>query len=139
MDTNGKMHKILDDLDAIELELLRRNTEYAKQFLAEEGFDVDKEAAYADQYIRKLKFRAQAIDNKQADQQLMEAVFNRVKEVIKENAQKSTEILMALLQSKTPSVHYRKLDKWTDDEIREVLADLDLVKLMEDLSRQRNV
>lgn len=135
MDTNGKKHKLLDNLDSIELEMLSRNAEYAKQFLREEGIDVDREAAYADQFIRKLKFRSQALANKQQDQQLLEAAFIRVKEVIKENAQKSTEALLSLLQTKTPSLHYRKLDKWTDDEIREVLADVDLVKFMEEFSR----
>ncbi len=137
MGTNNKKHRALDDLDRVELEMLRQNTEYAKEYLAEEGFDVAMEAQFAQQHMKKLKFRALAISNKEKDQHLLEAAFERIKEVIRENAQKSTDALLGILQAKTPSVHYRNLEKWTDDEIREVLADVDLVKLMEELSKER--
>lgn len=135
MGINKKNHTILKRLDNVELELLRQNTEYAKQFLAEEGFDVNAETEYAEQYMKKIRFLATAVNNKQKDLQLFETAFSRIKDAIKENAQKTTEMLISLLQSKTPSVHYRKLGNWTDDEIRDVLADVDLVKLMEELEK----
>jgi len=54
-----------------------------------------------------------------------------------ENAHRTTDVLIGLLQTKTPSVQYRKLEKWTDDEIRDVLADLDLIELMEELDKEK--
>ncbi|HEY1039517.1 MAG TPA: hypothetical protein VGF30_08945 [Bacteroidia bacterium] len=137
MGTNSKKQPVLKNLDNVEMELLQRNVEYAKQYLVEEGFDVNKESAYAEQYIKKIKFLAQAIANKQRDLQLFETAFGKIKDAIKENASKTTEVLLSLLQSKTPAVHYRKLEKWTDEEIREVLADVDLVKLMEELTKEK--
>lgn len=137
MGTNKKNKTILDRMDSVELELLQNDTEYAKQFLKEEGFNVQEEQSYGNQYMKKIRFMAAAVANKQQDEKLFERAYSRVKEAIQENAQKATDILISLLHSKTPSVHYRKLENWTDDEIREVLADVDLVKLMEELDKEK--
>ncbi len=136
MGTNEKNKTILDKMDHIELELLQNDVEYAKQFLQEEGFDVVEEQNYGNQYIKKIRFLTIAIVNKQQDDKLFERAYSRVKEAIKENAQKTTDVLISLLQAKTPSVHYRKLETWSDDEIRDVLADIDLIKLMETLDKE---
>lgn len=137
MDTNKKSHSLLNRLDKVELEMLYQNTEHAKQFLKEEGFDIEKESEYAEQFMKKVKFLSLAHSNKQKDLRLLETAFARIKDAIKENAQKTTEMLITLLHSKTPAVHYRKLENWTDDEIRDVLADVDLVKLIEELEKQK--
>ena len=136
MDTNKNKKTILDLLDDVELELLQKDTEYAKQYLNEEGVDTEEEEAYAGQYMKKIQFMAKAMSNKKQDSTLLERAIERVKKAIAENASQTTETLMALLQKKTPSVQYRKLENWTDDEIRDVLADVDIVKLMEELDQE---
>jgi hypothetical protein len=136
MDTNKNNKTILNRLDSVELELLYKNTEYAKEFLIEEGFAIEDELKYAEARIKKIRFLAQAVSNKKEDQKLFEAAYLLIKQAITENAQKTTEMLVALLQAKTPSVQYRKLENWSDEEIREVLADVDLVKLMEELEKK---
>lgn len=136
MDTNRNKKTILDRLDSIELRMLQEETDYAKQYLADEGVDVEQEQEFAKQFMKKIQFMNQAIYNKNKDQSLLETTLKRVKEAIQENAQKTSDILVKLLQSKTPSVQYRKLDKWTEDEIRDVLADVDLVRFMEELDKE---
>ena len=136
MDTNKDNKTILDRLDTVELKMLQHDVEYAKQYLQEEGLDVSEEENYALQHMKKVQFMAKAISNKKQDQSLLETAHKRIKKAIQQNAQKTTETLIALLQSKTPSVQYRKLETWTDDEIREVLADIDLVQLMEELDKE---
>lgn len=135
MDTNKNKKTILDLLDNVELELLQKDTEYAKEYLNEEGIDTDEEEAYAKQYMKKIQFMTKAMSYKKHDSTLLERAIERVKEVIAENASQTTETLMVLLQKKTPSIQYRKLENWTDEEIRDVLADVDLVKLMEELDQ----
>ncbi len=136
MDTNKNKKTILDLLDDVELELLHKDTEYAKQYLKEEGLDVGEEEAFAAQYMKKVQFMAKAMSNKKQDSTLLDKALERIKKAIAENTSQTTETLMALLQKKTPSVQYRKLENWTDDEIRDVLADVDLVKLMEELDQE---
>ena len=136
MATNNKNKTVLDFFDSTALELLRTDLDYAKKFLQEEGFNLDEELSFSAKHITKLKFAVQAVTNKKKDQQLLQVAYARLKDAIQENAQKATETLKELLQSRAPSVQYRKIENWTDDEIREVLADIDLVKLLEELSKE---
>lgn len=133
MDTNKNTRNFLNLLDNVELELLQSDTEYAMQYLVEEGVNIAEEEEYAKLYMKKIQFMAKALSNKKQDHTLLERALERVKKVIAENATQTSEALMVLLQKKTPSVQYRKLENWTDAEIRDVLADVDLVKLMEEL------
>lgn len=136
MDTNKKKKTILELLDDVELGLLHKDTEYAKHYLKEEGLDISEEEAFAAQYMKKVRFMAKAMSNKNQDSTLLEKAFERLKKAITDNTSQTAETLMALLQKKTPSVQYRKLENWTDDEIRDVLADVDLVKLMEEIDQK---
>jgi hypothetical protein len=138
MDTNKNNKTILDRLDNVELKMLQEDAGYAKQYLVEEGVNLDEEQEFAERFMKKVRFMARAISNEKQDQSLLEIAFEHLKEAIQENAQKTTSKLIALLQTKTPSVQYRKLDKWSDDEIRDVLADVDLVKLMEELDKEND-
>lgn len=136
MDTNKKNKTIIDNLDDIELDLLRTNDAYAKQFLTDEGIDPEKEIEFANQFMRKIRFMATGLANKKRDIRLLDLAFDRLKEVISVNSTKASDVLVNLLHQKTPAVHYRKLENWTDDEIRDVLSDIDLVKLMEELKNE---
>lgn len=131
MGTNMNKKSILDLIDRIELELLQNNTDYAKHSLEEEGVNVAEESQYANQYLKKIKFMAKANYNKEHDKSLIEKAMVRVKKAITENVNQTTASLMAYLQTKTPALQYRKLENWTDDEIRDVLIDVDLIEFLE--------
>jgi hypothetical protein len=137
MDTNKKNKTILDRLDKVELELLQHDTEYAKQFLIEEGIDPDKEIEFSGQFMKKIRFMALGMSNKQRDLKLLDVAFDRLKEVLKENSERASEALINLLHAKTPAIHYRKLESWSDDEIRDVLSDVDLIQLIEELKKEK--
>ena len=137
MDTNKKNKTILDRLDKVELELLQHDTEYAKQFLMEEGIDPDKEIEFSGQFMKKIRFMALGMSNKQRDLKLLDVAFDKLKEVLKENSERASEALINLLHAKTPAIHYRKLESWSDDEIRDVLSDVDLIQLIEELKKEK--
>ncbi len=137
MDTNKKNKTILDRLDKVELELLQHDTEYAKQFLMEEGIDPDNEIEFSGQFMKKIRFMALGMSNKQRDLKLLDVAFDRLKEVLKENSERASEALINLLHAKTPAIHYRKLESWSDDEIRDVLSDVDLIQLIEELKKEK--
>ena len=123
-------------MDKVELELLQHDTEYAKQFLIEEGIDPDKEIEFSGQFMKKIRFMALGMSNKQRDLKLLDVAFDRLKEVLKENSERASEALINLLHKKTPAIHYRKLESWSDDEIRDVLSDVDLIQLIEELKKE---
>lgn len=138
MDTNKNKRTVLDLLDNAELELLQKDTKYAQHYLEEEGLNISEEQEFAAQYMKKIQFMAKALVNKKQDATLLEKAFNKVKKLIAENTNQTSEALKNLLQTKTPSVQYRKLENWTDDEIKDVLADIDLIEFMEDLDNQND-
>tara|TARA_R110000822_G_scaffold107915_4_gene236987 strand:- start:146 stop:562 length:417 start_codon:yes stop_codon:yes gene_type:complete len=133
MDTNMNKKNILNLLDNVELEILQKNTEYAKKFLEEEGFNTLEELKFAGEYMKKIKFLSKAVANKKQDLTLMEKALIHLKKAIDENINQTTDVLISLLKTKSPKLQYRKLENWSDDEIRDVLADVDLLKLMEEL------
>jgi hypothetical protein len=133
MDTNMNKKNILNLLDNVELEILQKNTGYAKEFLEEEGLNTLEELKFAEEYMKKIKFLSKAVANKKQDLTLMEKAMIHVKKAIDENINQTTDVLVSLLKTKSPKLQYRKLENWSDDEIRDVLADVDLLKLMEEL------
>ncbi len=135
MDTNKNKRTVLDLLDNAELELLQKDTEYAKQYLEEEGLNISEEQEFAAQFMKKIQFMTKALANKKQDETLMEKALNRVKNLIAENVNQTSEALINLLHTKTPSIQYRKLENWSDDEIKDVLADIDLIEFMEELDK----
>ena len=136
MDTNKSKKALLDKIDKVELELMKSNVGYAKECLEEEGFDVATEISFCAKHMTKVRFMAQAMDNKKRDQNLLVIAFDRLKQSIQENSQKATSVLVSMLREKSPSVQYRKLENWTDEEIKEVLGDVDLVSLLEKLESE---
>lgn len=136
MNSDKDKKTVFDHFDSAELELLRTDPEYAKAYLKEHGFDMDEEREYSAKFMKKIKFLANAANNKQKDQKLLEVACVRLKETIQKNAQRATEALIASLKEKNPAMQYRKLDKWTDKEIREVLSDVDLLDLLEELDKE---
>jgi hypothetical protein len=137
MDTNNKGKTLLEVLDNIELGLLKKDTGYAMQFLQEEGFNLETESNFATQHLKKITFMTQAVSNKAQDESLLAIAVVKIREAIQENMGKTTEMLVAILKSKTPSVQYRKLENWTDEEIKNVLEDVDIVQLMEELDKKK--
>jgi len=133
MGTTKNKKTILDVIDRLELGLLNSNSVYARQYLIEEGMDVQKIEEHAAQYVKKIRFLSNASINKEKELNLIERALESVKRVIAENANESSESLRRILQQRAPSVQFRKLENWTDDEIRNILEDVDLVKVMEEL------
>lgn len=136
MDTKKADKKnMLERFDDITLEQIHSNVNAAKEFLLEEGLDPEKELEHGLKQIKKLQFLAKAKLNKAKDEGLLEMAFAKLKQSISDNAQKTGDILRGFLQSKNPALQYRKLEKWTDEEIRDVLQDIDLVQLLEELEK----
>lgn len=128
--TNDKGYKLLlhDYAEAVSC-----NSETATDFLMEQGIDVGKYVQRGVKSIRKAQFLKTAQANKHKDESLMEKALVLLRQKIEENLSKSSDVLIGLLKQNAPNVQFRSLDKLDDDEIREILSDVDLAKLMEEL------
>lgn len=115
------------------------NPETATDFLNKEGIDVNKYVSSGIKEIRKSEFLRKARVNKERDEGLLEKALVLLKHKIEENLGKSGDILIGLLRQKAPNVQFRSLEKLDDDEIREILSNVDLAKLMEDLDKGNEI
>ena len=136
MGTDKRKQNILDLFDKLEIDLLRKNTSYAEDFLKERDLDIVAEKEYASQYLKKVEFMTRAVEQKSKDQDLIERAVERIKDIIEKNSSLARDGLIALLESKAPAVQFRKLENWTEDEIREVITDVNLIELLEELDNK---
>jgi oligoribonuclease (3'-5' exoribonuclease) len=135
MATNKKHSSMLEKFEKIELVMLKK-PEHAKEFLSTEGFIVEETVNYADKFMTRLKFKVEALKNQQNDQKLLEKAYTKLKQAINSNAEIATSTLQELLRRKNPAFQFRKLEQWTDEELKEVLADMDLVEFLEKFSNE---
>lgn len=120
-------------------EAVSSNQETATDFLKKEGIDVNKYVASGIKEIRKSAFLRKAHANKERDENLMEKALVLLKQKIEENISLTGDMLIGLLRQKAPNVQFRSLDKLDDEEIREILANVDLAKLMEELEKRNGI
>lgn len=120
-------------------EAVSSNQETATDFLKKEGVDLSKYLASGIMAIRKSAFLKKAQENKERDDSLMEKALVLLKRKIEENLSLTGDMLVGLLRQKAPNVQFRSLDKLDDEEIREILSNVDLAKLMEELEKRNEI
>ena len=120
-------------------EAVSSDQETATDFLKKEGVDVNKYVTSGIKEIRKSTFLRKAQVNMERDESLMEKALVLLKQKIEENLSLTGNMLVGLLRQKAPNVQFRSLDKLDDEEIREILSNVDLAKLMEELEKRNEI
>ncbi|HEY4785854.1 MAG TPA: hypothetical protein VIH57_07385 [Bacteroidales bacterium] len=136
--TSYNKHKesFFDKFDVTYEELLMSDVNAAKDFLTTEGLNLELETEAGNKLIRKFEFKLKAIHNRLRDESLLEKAFAQLKEFIDKNRGLVTEELRTLLHEVAPAYQFRNLEKLDDEEIRELLSEIDLVKLLEELDKK---
>jgi len=124
---------IFDSFDELSTNVTNEDFDKAKEYLAELKIDVDKLSSIGGNEFKKTMFLAKANANQSHDSSLLERLKVKIKESFDRNATLTGEILKNALTERKASFQFRNLEKWSDEELREVLADTDLTKLLEDL------
>lgn len=128
--------KLIDSIDDITLKVMHSDIDATKEYLREVGVDPDTELSFGMQHIKQVGFLMRAKRNQAKDFQLVEMAFDKLKGLIEENSTRVGIILKEQLHQRSASFQFRKLEEWSDDQIREVLNDLDLVTLLEKLDEE---
>ena len=129
---------IFDQFDELSANDVSENYESAKKFLEDLDVDVEKLRATGKNEFKKKIFLAKATSNQTRDIFLLDKLRNKIKESFERNARLAGDILKNALSESKASFQFRNLEKWSDDELREVLGDMDLTKLLEDLEDMDN-
>lgn len=125
--------KLLEKFDDLSLNVTNDDVQMATEFLKELGIDTEEEAAFGLKEIQRTYFLAKAHQNQARDTSLLQILRTRIKESFEKNASLTGQILQNALSQKRASFQFRNIENWSEDEMREVLSDIDLTKLLEDL------
>ncbi|WP_305981975.1 hypothetical protein [Roseivirga thermotolerans] len=107
--------------------------EMAREFLQEIGLRTDEIADEGIKEAKRIAFLAKANAQQTRDVSLLERASQKLKEAMQRNSEAVGKILLENLTSRQVSFQFRNLEKWSDEQMREVLNDLDLAKLIEEL------
>lgn len=107
------------------------DSEVSYKYLSEQGMNPEEILTEGFQKINSYLLTKKATQNRNAMEALLEKATIRIRKFIEENEHKSKDILIKMLMEKSPAFQFRNLEQITDDDIREVLADVDLIKFLE--------
>ena len=124
----ANMHKEFSDS-------ISSNGEDSYKYLSEQGINPDVIVTEGIQEINRYLLTKKAAQNKYEMEALLEKATSRIRKFIEENKNKSKDILLNMLLEKSPAFQFRNLEQLTDDDIIEVLADVDLLKFLEETKK----
>ncbi len=137
--SRNKKDRIARAFDDLFLEGLRRSDEAAHEYLAAEGIDPKAEVEYGKKVAKRIAFLMKAKQQQEKDAGLLVKAMELLREKFAANAERTGQVLQQLLQARRPLVQYRNLSEWTDEQVRAVLDDVDVVELMEALEREEGM
>lgn len=132
MDKKSK-RKLWERFENLSLNVSDKDSKASAEYLAELGIDPREESQFGAQEIRRLHFLAKARANESRDKTLLEKLKNKIAEAVERNSELAGEILKQAVSQKKASFQFRNIEKWSEEEMREVLNDLEITKLLDDL------
>lgn len=132
MDKKSK-RKLWERFEDLSLNISDKDANAAAEYLEELGINPTEESQFGAQEIRRLHFLAKARSNESRDKTLLEKLKDKVLEAVERNKELTAEILKQAISQKKASFQFRNVEKWSEEEMREVLSDLEITKLLDDL------
>jgi hypothetical protein len=124
----ANMHKELS-------EAVSSSAEESMLYLQEQGIDYKSVVSSGVQEINKYLILKRAKENKLKKEASLEKAIHLVREYINQHKNQSKDVLIALLNQKAPAFQFRNLEKITDDDIKDILMDVDLLKFLEEAGK----
>ena len=117
------------------LNFLSEDNKFAKDYLEDNGFDMNTQLKLAQKELRKRFALDKAIKKQLSDSSLLDKAMKRLRELNIQKESLDTNALQASLRNSGIGLAFRNLENWSDDEMREALNDVDLIKLLEELKK----
>lgn len=125
--------KLLNKFSDLSLNVTQDDVQMATEFLKELGIDAEEEVAFGLKEIQRTYFLAKAHQNEARDNSLLKILQAKIKESFEKNASLTGQILQNALSQNRASFQFRNIENWSEDEMREVLSDIEITKLLEEL------
>lgn len=100
------------------------------------GYSIDEINNFSEKMYKRQSFLLKGMINKQKDTNLLERASLLLQKAIEENIDKPVSYLKSLIQNNQFQVQYRNLESLTNDEIKEIIKDQNLLELLEKLENE---
>jgi len=125
--------KLFEKFEDLSMNVTNDDVQMATEFLKELGIDAEEESVFGLKEIQRTYFLYKAHQNQSRDKSLLQILQTKISESFEKNASLTGQILQNALSQNRASFQFRNIENWSEDEMREVLSDIDLTKLLEDL------
>lgn len=116
-------------------ESVSTNPETATEYLNGEGVDLDLIVQRGLKSIRKIEFLTTAKAQKAEDEKVFQIAYSRALKKLEENKNQPPIFLINALKMSNPRVLHRNLEKLNQEELKEILHEVDLVKFIEEIEK----
>lgn len=102
-----------------------------RESLSEYGVDLDINSKRQDKLIKQLKFKLRASINEEKDNALLKKAVESFQDAIQKGLDKPIAYLNQLIKRNQVEFQFNKLDKLSEDEIKEIIKDQNLIEIIE--------
>lgn len=117
------------------LNYIHEDVNFARDYLLDNGFDMDKERALGLKELRKRIALAKGYEKQISDGSLLSLAMKQIREINLSRDDQNSAALQSLLVNSAVGLQFRNLEDWSDAQIKEALGDVDLIKLLEKLKK----
>ncbi|MEO0554258.1 MAG: hypothetical protein AAF149_13705 [Bacteroidota bacterium] len=134
MDDKKAFNRLIQEMaDAVS-----RDSESAKSYLKGEGIDSDELVESGAALVKRMKFLRQAELNEKQDKVLEEKAWGRILKTAKEKAISELEAIKLLIPNlKGAPALYSKLEKFSEEDLKNTLQEEGVLKLMEEMENKK--
>ncbi len=135
MDDKKAINRLVEDVAYA----VSKDANVADNYLKEKGVDTEKLTSDGLALIRKMKLLRQSAINEEKEKTLEEMAWKKILETAKEKAISEVAALNLLIPNlRQSSALYSKLETLSQDDLKKVLEEEGLLKLMEQMDQKKD-
>jgi hypothetical protein len=88
--------------------------------------------------VKQLKLKSMSQVNKEKNENLFQIATQKIHNIFESANANIKESLSTLIYSRSPQFQFRNIEKLDENDLKELLTDLDVIKIIEDLEKLNN-
>ncbi len=127
----NKLNHIIED--ALIQFYLEADKATIDEMLGHDDIDAAERKKRKKMFANKIRFLSLATVQKERSEKLLEKATTLFKDAISKNLDKPLNVLKGMIQRQELSVQFRSLDRLTEENIKEIIKDANLIEIIEQL------
>tara|TARA_R110002050_G_scaffold158381_5_gene287691 strand:+ start:13435 stop:13842 length:408 start_codon:yes stop_codon:yes gene_type:complete len=115
------------------------NTAAVDSILQENGYDLSEINSISNKSFKRISFEIKAQLNLRKDERLLDKVSTYFKEALEKNTEKPISYLRQLVSYNQVTFQHRNLEKLSQEEIKGIIRDYNLLEILEKLEGEEEL